>query len=89
MMHAERLALCNGKRINTWKVRMQRHVQERVFVVMNLVDYLFVQNAVKVRLGREILNLLLGLYILSPHKGITMTTWFHHTSTLSSRFSVY
>jgi hypothetical protein len=39
-MHAERLALCNGKRINTWKVKKQRHVQERVFVVVNLARVL-------------------------------------------------
>jgi hypothetical protein len=42
-MHAERLALCNGKRINTWKVKKQRHVQERVLVVVNLVDCLLVE----------------------------------------------
>jgi hypothetical protein len=31
--------------------------------------------------GREILNLLSGLYILSPHQEITMTMWFHHNIT--------
>jgi hypothetical protein len=32
-----------GRRINTWKVEMQRHVQERVLVVVNLVDCLLVE----------------------------------------------
>jgi hypothetical protein len=72
-MHAERLALCNGKRINTWKVRMQRHVQERVLNVVNLVNYLLVECRQSSVTGREILNLLSGPYILSPLKEITMT----------------
>jgi hypothetical protein len=80
-MYAERLALCNGKRIHTWKVEMQRHVQERVLLVVNLVDCLLreVQSRFRLPSGREILNLLSDLYILSPHQGITMTMWFHHT----------
>jgi hypothetical protein len=60
---------------------MQRHVQERVLVVVNLVDCLLVEfSEGSVFSEREILNLLSGLYILSPHQEITMTTWFHHTS---------
>jgi hypothetical protein len=50
-MHAERLDLCNGKRINTWKIKKQRHVQERVLVVVNLVDCLLVEFPP--RLGSE------------------------------------
>jgi hypothetical protein len=51
-MHAERLALCNGKRINTWKEGMQRHVQERVLVVMNLLIVCWL-SCLKVRFLRK------------------------------------
>jgi hypothetical protein len=42
-MHAERLARVMGRKINTWKVRMQRHVQERVLVVVNLMNCLLAE----------------------------------------------
>jgi hypothetical protein len=48
-------------------------------LVVNLVDCLLVECREGSVFGREILNLLSGLYILSPHQEITMTIWFHHT----------
>jgi hypothetical protein len=60
--------LCDGRRDNIWKVRMQRHAL--------LGFYIACEPGCCCLLSRsEVYDLL----ILSLLKEITMTMWFHHT----------